>query len=163
MSRCFLLLGTNLGDKSQNLLTANEQIVSKIGNLISISSIYHTSAWGKEDQGDFLNQVLAINTSLTPSEVLSFCLNIEKEMGRVRFEKWGERLIDIDILYYDQQTIKEKNLIVPHQELQNRKFTLVPLIEIAPDFIHPIYNKTNQELLETCDDSLEVRVYQQNS
>ena len=162
MSGCFLLLGTNLGDKSQNLLTAKEQIVSKIGALNSESSIYHTSAWGKEDQGDFLNQVLSVKTALSPQEVLSCCLSIEKEMGRIRFEKWGERLIDIDILYFDDLITKEENLIVPHQELQNRKFTLIPLVELAPDFVHPILVKTNRQLLELCKDDLEVKVYQQN-
>lgn len=156
MSQCHLLLGTNIGDKKRNLLQARELIIARIGKITKPSAIYQTSAWGKEDQDDFLNQVLAVETELSPERLLAMCLEIEKELGRVRYEHWGERLIDIDILYYADQVIASQRLTVPHPEIQNRKFTLVPLVEIAPDYIHPKMNQTNKDLLELCTDPLEV-------
>lgn len=156
MSQCYLLLGTNIGDKKQNLLQARESIIERIGEIINPSAIYQTSAWGKEDQDDFLNQVLAVETTLNPERLLAMCLDIEKDLGRVRFEHWGERLIDIDILYYEDQVITSQRLTLPHPEIQNRKFTLVPLVELAPDYIHPKLNQTNKDLLTLCTDPLEV-------
>ncbi|WP_420580830.1 2-amino-4-hydroxy-6-hydroxymethyldihydropteridine diphosphokinase [Reichenbachiella sp.] len=156
MSRCYLLLGTNIGDKKQNLLQARESITERIGVIAKPSGIYQTSAWGKEDQDDFLNQVLAVETSLNPERLLGTCLEIEKDLGRVRFEHWGERLIDIDILYYEDQVITSQRLTVPHPEIQHRRFTLVPLVEIAPDQKHPKMNQSNKDLLRICTDPLEV-------
>lgn len=156
MSQCFLLLGTNIGDKQRNLLQAKELIDQKVGSVISTSSIYKTSAWGKEDQDDFLNQVLIVSTLLKPEEVLDICLSIEKFMGRVRYERWGERLIDIDILYMDQTVVESEALKIPHPEIENRRFTLVPLVEVAADYVHPILKKNNNDLLLTCPDQLEV-------
>ncbi len=156
MSQSYLLLGTNIGDKKHNLLQARELINERIGEIIVPSAIYQTSAWGKEDQDDFLNQVLAVDTVLNPEQLLAQCLDIEKDLGRVRFEHWGERLIDIDILYYEDQVITSQRLTIPHPEIQNRKFTLVPLIEIAPNYIHPKLNQTNKNLLALCKDPLEV-------
>ncbi|SMD32397.1 2-amino-4-hydroxy-6-hydroxymethyldihydropteridinediphosphokinase [Reichenbachiella faecimaris] len=156
MSQCHLLLGTNIGDKKHNLLQARELIIARIGKIIKPSAIYQTSAWGKEDQDDFLNQVLAIETEQSPEVLLGKCLDIEKDLGRVRFEHWGERLIDIDILYYGDQVITSQRLTVPHPEIQNRRFTLVPLVEIAPEYKHPKMNQTNKDLLGLCTDPLEV-------
>lgn len=156
MNQCHLLLGTNIGDKKHNLLQARQLINERIGEITKPSAIYQTSAWGKEDQDDFLNQVLAVDTTLSPEVLLARCLDIEKELGRVRFEHWGERLIDIDILYYEHEIITSQRLTVPHPEIQNRKFTLVPLVEIAPDYVHPKMNQTNKDLLGLCTDPLEV-------
>lgn len=156
MSQCHLLLGTNIGDKKRNLLQARELIVDRIGKITNPSAIYQTSAWGKEDQDDFLNQVLTVETTWSPEQLLALCLEIEKELGRVRYEHWGERLIDIDILYYENQVITSQRLTLPHPEIQNRKFTLVPLVELAPDYIHPKLNQTNKDLLGLCTDPLEV-------
>ncbi|MCV9385705.1 2-amino-4-hydroxy-6-hydroxymethyldihydropteridine diphosphokinase [Reichenbachiella ulvae] len=157
MSTCYLLLGTNLGEKETNLRRAFESISTEIGPVITSSSIYFTSAWGKQDQDDFLNQVLKVETELPVIEVLRLCLTIEKEHGRVRYERWGTRLIDIDVLYFDDQVVNQSNLIIPHPEIQNRRFTLVPLVEIAADLVHPILQKTQSELLEICPDQLEVK------
>ncbi|WP_422359489.1 2-amino-4-hydroxy-6-hydroxymethyldihydropteridine diphosphokinase [Reichenbachiella sp.] len=156
MSQCYLLLGTNIGDKKHNLLQARELITARIGEITKPSAIYQTSAWGKEDQDDFLNQVLEVETDLSPEHLLSVGLDIEKELGRIRYEHWGERLIDIDILYYEDQVITSQRLTVPHPEIQNRKFTLVPLVELAPDHKHPKMKQTNKDLLEACNDPLEV-------
>lgn len=156
MSKCYLLLGTNLGDKTTNLDQAIRLISDKIGNLITKSSIYRTAAWGKHDQGEFLNQVLCLETELSASSLLNKCLGIEMEMGRVRYERWGERLIDIDILYIDDQVLNESRLVVPHPQIQNRRFTLIPLVEIARDFVHPLLKKNHAELLMACEDVLDV-------
>ncbi|UXX78341.1 2-amino-4-hydroxy-6-hydroxymethyldihydropteridine diphosphokinase [Reichenbachiella carrageenanivorans] len=156
MNQCFLLLGTNIGDKAHNLLQAREYIIERIGEIIKPSAIYQTSAWGKEDQDDFYNQVLCIQTALSPMDLLVECLAIEKDLGRIRFERWGERLIDIDILYFENEVIETEDLKVPHPELQNRRFTLIPLVELAPDYTHPKMNQTNKHLLACCTDPLEV-------
>ncbi|MEO9966694.1 MAG: 2-amino-4-hydroxy-6-hydroxymethyldihydropteridine diphosphokinase [Reichenbachiella sp.] len=156
MSQCFLLLGTNIGNKELNLLQAQELLSNTVGTMKRVSSIYRTAAWGKEDQEDFLNQVICIESILKPEELLDACLNIEKQLGRIRFERWGERLIDIDILYFEDRVVAQDDLTIPHPELQNRRFTLVPLVEIAPDFYHPKLKKTNLTLLEDCTDLLTV-------
>jgi 2-amino-4-hydroxy-6-hydroxymethyldihydropteridine diphosphokinase len=156
MNGCFLLLGTNLGDKFNHLSQAKLLLENRVGELAKCSSIYQTSAWGKENQENFLNQVLHFKTTLPPEDLLNVCLAIEKELGRVRFEKWGERLIDIDILYYNDLVLNQPELIIPHPEIQNRKFTLVPLVELAAESIHPLLNKSNVQLLEMCNDPLEV-------
>lgn len=156
MHKCYLLLGTNLGDKSVNLSTAIAMIGEEIGQVTVKSSVYRTAAWGKENQDDFLNQVLEVTSDKAAEEVLTCCLAIEKEMGRVRYEKWGERLIDIDVLYYDREVISTDVLSVPHPHLHERRFTLVPLVEIAPEYVHPKLNQTHVQLLGSCPDQLEV-------
>ena len=156
MNECYLLLGTNLGDKQSNLAKAFQHISEEIGEVITVSSIYRTAAWGKENQEYFLNQVLKINTKLTPQQALGACLTIEQTMGRVRKEKWGERLIDIDILYFGDITVNTDELKIPHPEIIYRRFTLVPLVEIAAEYVHPVLKQTNSELLAACQDQLEV-------
>ncbi|MBU2887967.1 2-amino-4-hydroxy-6-hydroxymethyldihydropteridine diphosphokinase [Gilvimarinus agarilyticus] len=146
-----------MGEKETNLQQAFGRISNEIGQVITASSIYRTSAWGKEDQEDFLNQVLKVETDCVPVEVLRLCLTIEKELGRVRYERWGTRLIDIDVLYYDKEVINQSNLVIPHPQIQNRRFTLVPLVEIARDFVHPVLGKSQLDLLEECKDVLEVK------
>ncbi|MBC7451578.1 MAG: 2-amino-4-hydroxy-6-hydroxymethyldihydropteridine diphosphokinase [Cytophagales bacterium] len=137
---------------------AAEMIAERIGNITHESSFYETKAWGVEAQPDFLNKVLICTTSLRPKEVLDHCLTIEKELGRNRKEKWGSRIIDIDILYADQEIIVSKELNIPHPFLHERRFTLVPLCEVMPDQLHPIFNLTNEQMLERCLDPLEVIV-----
>ncbi len=156
MSVCFLLLGTNLGDRPDNLKTASRLVSARIGQILTKSSIYVTAAWGIEDQEDFLNQVLRIETTLPVDELMKACLEIEQEMGRVRKVKWGERLIDIDILYYDDLVLESEQVTVPHPAIQDRRFTLVPLVEIASDYIHPNFGVSQQQLLDQCTDSLGV-------
>mgnify|MGYP002713023127 CR=1 FL=1 len=154
--KVFLLLGSNLGDRKSILRKASQIIYDKLGKEVLESAIYETSAWGKEDQPPFLNQVIEIETTLTPHALLKEIAKIEEDMGRVRYERWGQRLIDIDILYYNSSVVITSNLEIPHSEIPNRRFTLVPMDEIAPEFVHPILGKTQNQLLEECDDPLEV-------
>ena len=155
-TRVFLLLGTNLGDRARNLLVARELLEITVGKIIQRSSTYETAAWGKTDQSDFLNEVIEAATIKTPHELLSTIHEVESQMGRLREEKWGPRIIDIDLLLYSDCIIESENLTVPHPALHLRRFTLTPLAEIARDFVHPIFQKTIGELLSQCDDQLPV-------
>jgi len=157
MEKVFLLLGTNLGSRKENLQLAFKILNAHALKIKQYSSVYETAAWGKTDQQPFLNQVLEIETAIAAEDLLTCILYIEKKMGRSRVEKWGERLIDIDILFYASSVIKSPRLSIPHPYLQERRFTLVPLVEIAPDFVHPTLNKDMRELLNDCEDSLDVR------
>lgn len=158
MKGIYLLLGTNLGDRAKNLADARNLLKEQGIELKAVSSIYETDAWGIEDQPGFLNQVLEVATDLGPEALLKTILAVELEMGRVRIQKWGERLIDIDILYYQDQVIDTPELKVPHPQIPNRRFTLVPLAELAAEEVHPVLCKTQQELLAVCPDGLEVRL-----
>ncbi|AFK03160.1 2-amino-4-hydroxy-6-hydroxymethyldihydropteridin epyrophosphokinase [Emticicia oligotrophica DSM 17448] len=154
--KVFLGLGSNLGNREENLRNAIIRIRDIIGAITQESGIYETVAWGLTDQNAFLNQVIAIETSYSPIAVLHLILRIEREMGRIREVKWGARIIDIDILYYDDEMILTENLSIPHPFIQERKFVLVPLCEISPENIHPILKQTNHQLLLACQDSGEV-------
>jgi 2-amino-4-hydroxy-6-hydroxymethyldihydropteridine diphosphokinase len=156
INRVFLLLGTNLGNRTENLLVAKERVEITAGKIIQTSSVYETAAWGITDQGNFLNQVIEIETTLAPAELLNTVLSIEERMGRSREKKWGPRVIDIDILLYDEIIVTSDRLTVPHASLHQRKFTLVPLAEIAGDIVHPVFQKKIKDLLITCDDTLQV-------
>jgi 2-amino-4-hydroxy-6-hydroxymethyldihydropteridine diphosphokinase len=159
MNKAYLLTGGNMGDREQNLATAREWIEADCGRIIHASSTYETAAWGKTDQPAFLNQALEIYTSLNAKQLIRHVLKIEKKMGRVRKEKYGPRMIDIDILLFNNEIVITSFLKIPHPEMQNRRFVLAPLAEIAPNVIHPILNKTMTELLNDCPDKLEVKKY----
>ncbi|MCX6186579.1 MAG: 2-amino-4-hydroxy-6-hydroxymethyldihydropteridine diphosphokinase [Bacteroidetes bacterium] len=151
-----LLLGSNMGDSIACLKTAINGIEQRLAPLVVSSSIYKTAAWGKTNQADFYNQVVTFNSTLEAEKILEICLDIEKQMGRERIEKWAERVIDIDILFYRNEIIDSPNLKVPHPYLHVRKFTLVPLNEILPSLIHPTFNKTIDNLLANCSDASKV-------
>jgi len=153
----YLLLGSNLGDKRMQLSSAIGKIARE-NVVIFQSEIYETAAWGNSDQPSFYNQVISIHTSLEPHDLLDHLLAIEQEMGRTRNGKWGARHIDIDILYYHDVVINTDSLTIPHPEIQNRRFTLIPMVELASQFSHPIINKTQEELLMICKDLLGVEV-----
>lgn len=149
----FLLLGSNLGDRLQVLAAAREAIADQAGSIVNQSAIYETAPWGITDQPAFLNQVLEITTSLLPEDLLRIILNIEHDLGRVRYERWGARVIDIDMLYFGQTVMDSARLTLPHPRIQDRRFVLAPLAEIAPDFVHLILQKTSSKLLEQCPDT----------
>lgn len=157
MNEIFILLGTNLGDRLQQLLQARQHIETAIGTIVKASSIYETAAWGVEDQPAFLNQVILVHSSLSAIDCLQSTQHIELELGRVRQKKWGERVIDIDILYFNEDIIDLPNLNIPHPFISERRFTLEPLAEIAPDYVHPVYKKNNVYLLNNCSDELPVK------
>ena len=154
-----LLFGSNLGDRVMTLRRAADLVTDRIGVVTQQSDLYETAPWGLLDQPSFLNQVLVIETPLTPEAILQQTQEIEQELGRVQREKWGARAIDIDILYYDQLIQQTDRLVIPHPYLHQRRFTLVPLTQIAPDFIHPVLCKTSTELLAACEDTSEVSIF----
>ena len=152
----YLLLGSNLGNKLNNLHQAALMLGQQAGEVEKQSRVYETLAWGVEDQPSYLNQVLQIHTKLSPEALLQAINQIEAGMGRERRIRWESRLIDIDILYYNEMIWQTANLVIPHPQIANRKFTLVPLAEIAPDFIHPVLKLSSQDLLNACPDTLTV-------
>ena len=157
MQEVYLLLGSNLGDRLKQVGNAADFIEKSVGTIVRKSACYETASWGNTDQPDFINQVLLIRTGLTAREVLEKALAIEVSLGRVRHEKWGSRLIDIDILFYGDQVIREPDLVVPHPHLHERAFVLIPLGEIAPGLLHPVLNRTVTELARNLDDTLLVK------
>jgi len=159
MNKAYLLTGGNLGDREQNLAKARELIAEQCGAVVSASSLYETAAWGKTDQPSFLNQALEINTSLNARQLIRRILKLEKSMGRTRDEKYGPRLIDIDILLFNGEKHNNQFLKVPHPEMQNRRFALLPLTEIAAGIVHPVLKKTISQLLDQCTDQLPVKKY----
>ena len=159
MNKAYLLTGGNLGDRAGNLAMAKDLINRQCGNIILASSIYETAAWGKRDQPAFLNQALELHTSFTALQLIRRVLKVEKLMGRVREEKYGPRVIDIDILLFNNEKHNYAFLKLPHPEMQNRRFALLPLAEIAPGIIHPVLNKPVIELLDICPDDLPVKKY----
>ena len=157
MPTTYILLGTNLGDKAANLALATQLIAQKIGKVENRSSVYETLPWGVEDQPIFYNQVLQLSTSFAPDELLATTQSIEQMMGRKKHRHWGERLIDIDILYLDDLVYETEHLNIPHIQIPNRRFTLIPLVEIAPDLKHPVLTLSQTQLLDQCTDQLEVK------
>jgi 2-amino-4-hydroxy-6-hydroxymethyldihydropteridine diphosphokinase len=158
MNQVFLLIGGNLDDRFSLLSIAKESISKKIGAIVQESSIYETAPWGFTSEQDFLNQVIIVSTSLTPFKVLKKCQIIEDKFGRIRrSEQYASRTMDIDILFYNDEIINTPELIVPHERLHQRKFTLEPLVEIAPNFIHPKIKKTLTEIMKECTDEADVR------
>ena len=156
--QAYLLLGSNLNDRRYSLKYATCQIQEKCGTILKKSAIYRSKAWGVTNQPDFLNQILIIETQLAPRSLLESLLDIEQQMGRVREIKWHSRLIDIDILFFGEEVIDIPGLQIPHPRLAERNFTLVPLMEIAPQFIHPTFAVTIEELYLRSADTLEVQM-----
>jgi len=159
MNIAYLLIGGNLGNREEYLQTAEELILKHCGTLLKKSAVYETAAWGNTNQPAFLNQVLMIKTELNARQLIRRILKIEKSMGRIRQEKGGPRLIDIDILFYNKEIFNLRFLTIPHPEIQNRRFVLQPLADIEPELVHPILKKTISDLLLQCIDKLPVNKY----
>ncbi len=158
----FILLGSNLGNREELFKKAITMIADVCGDVLSISRLYETEPWGFESDNKFLNQVIKIETELNPHDLLKELLSIETILGRQKHDSskgYESRPIDLDILYYEDFIINDHDLILPHPRLHLRKFTLLPLCDIASDFTHPIFNKTNRLLLEQCDDDSDVKIY----
>ncbi|MDQ6757403.1 MAG: 2-amino-4-hydroxy-6-hydroxymethyldihydropteridine diphosphokinase [Bacteroidota bacterium] len=159
MNSTCLLIGGNLGNRIENLNTAKAFIKKNIGKIKTASSIYEAAAWGITEQPDFLNQVLFVETEFSADQIMKKILSIENKMGRIRTEKNAPRIVDIDILFFNNDIINEKGLIIPHPEIQNRKFVLIPLAELSPDLFHPVIKKTVSKLLAECKDELDVKLF----
>ena len=149
MANAYLGLGSNLGDKRKQLITATTLLAERAGNILAFSGFYETSPWGYQSAHSFLNRVVCMETSLSPHELLVAAQQIERELGRTAKsinQSYTDRPIDIDILLYDQVTLHTPDLVLPHPLMHKRLFVLQPLSEIAPDLIHPIFHKTVAEL-----------------
>ena len=154
MAIAYVSLGSNKGDRIKSLSRAKELISARFGDIICSSGVYETTSWGF-DSDNFINQILKIETHFEPVQLLSLCLETEHELGRIRDNTGGyaSRTIDIDILFYDDMIVKQDNLKIPHPRLHERLFILVPMNEIAPDYLHPVIKKSIKELLESCADT----------
>ena len=148
MAKAYIGLGTNIGNKRRNLITAAVLLAERAGDVLSISSFYETESWGFESDNTFLNAALLLETELEPLQLLSLTQEIEKEMGRTQKSdgEYHDRIIDLDILLYDLCVINEAALVVPHPLMHKRQFVMEPLAEIAPMLVHPVLNKTMLEL-----------------
>ncbi len=161
MTTTYLLLGTNMGNRFELIKNAQNLIREKVGSISkNSSSIYETAAWGEENMADYLNQVLVVDTRLNPLQLLQKIHQIEQSLGRKREMMWGPRTMDIDILFYDQYICNTPRLTIPHPHIPKRRFVLTPLAEIDPTFIHPLLNKSIQNLLTHCEDKLSVKKYE---
>lgn len=159
MNKLYLLLGSNMGNSKAQLSKAIVQITKQIGSVTRQSNLYTTAAWGNTQQPDFLNQVIIVETVLTALQTMQTILSIEKKMGRLRTVKNAPRIIDIDILFFNKEIIDREQLKIPHPQIQNRRFVLVPLNQLSPNLQHPVLKKTIQQLLIDCPDKLNVKKF----
>jgi 2-amino-4-hydroxy-6-hydroxymethyldihydropteridine diphosphokinase len=157
MSKVYLLLGGNMGDKRWVFDRATSLLGERVGKITCRSAIYETEPWGFESSDLFWNQVLELQVDISAPKVLQKTLQIEQELGRTRkINQYDSRVIDIDILFYDDQVIELPELVIPHPRIQERKFVLVPLNEIIPEMVHPVLQKSIHQLLAECPDPLKV-------
>jgi 2-amino-4-hydroxy-6-hydroxymethyldihydropteridine diphosphokinase len=161
MSKVILLLGSNLGNRKQFLDKSMELIKSEVGSVLKVSSVYESEPWGFNSNNLFLNQAIIVETTYQPQTILKKLQKIEKELGRkIKSQTYQNRTIDIDILFYDEMQLESKNLIIPHPKLHLRKFTLIPLIEIAGDYIHPVLGQRLDMLVTNSTDNKSVKVFE---
>ncbi|MDR1985183.1 MAG: 2-amino-4-hydroxy-6-hydroxymethyldihydropteridine diphosphokinase [Prevotellaceae bacterium] len=153
-SKIYLLFGSNIGDKKKHIDNAQNFVKNEIGEIVAESSLYLTEAWGFDSDSMFLNKIIVVESNLNAFEILEITQKIELKLGRANktTDKYQSRIIDIDILFYDDEIIEASKLTIPHPQIQNRRFTLQPLAEIAPDFIHPKLRKSISQLLADCKD-----------
>lgn len=150
MALVYMSLGTNLGNRHNNMLTAIALLSERVGKILALSALYETEPWGFESENTFLNVALSMETEYQPMELLSITQDVEQEMGRTAKSNgsYQDRLIDIDLLTYDQLIWESPILVLPHPLMHEREFVLKPLVEIAPDLVHPILNKTMSQLYD---------------
>lgn len=156
LAHVVILLGSNQGDSVNYIARACQFIQENIGKIVSQSVLYKSKAWGNTQQNDFINQCILVQTQLSAQQTLTLALAIEERLGRIRKERWGPRLIDIDLLDFDRQVVNQSNLTLPHPYIQDRRFTLLPLAEILPHWLHPISGKNINTLIDECPDTLVV-------
>jgi 2-amino-4-hydroxy-6-hydroxymethyldihydropteridine diphosphokinase len=160
MKSVFLGIGSNLGNREINMQQAIEHVGKRVGEVFRTSAIYETEPWGFQSDDAFLNMVIAVETQSNPHDLLSEILNIESSLGRVRNKvHYSSRIIDIDILLYEDVVLSEPDLTIPHALLHKRRFVLIPLCELASDLVHPVLKKTFRELLDACEDSSNVKLF----
>jgi 2-amino-4-hydroxy-6-hydroxymethyldihydropteridine diphosphokinase len=159
MAEVYLLLGSNKGNREEQITSALRLIEFRCGTIKLQSSLYETEAWGLKEQAAFLNKAVLLHTNLSPVNLLEALKYIEREIGRSGNVTWGPREIDIDILFYNTEIVNLPELKIPHPYLHQRRFTLVPLNEIACDFLHPELQKTINHLLKQCTDTGEATLY----
>ena len=157
LQQAYISLGGNLGNTAEIFEQALQVIERLAGDISKKSSLYQTAAWGNTQQPDFLNQVILIQTTLSPNKLLDTLLTIELKFGRERKEHWGPRTLDLDLLFFDDFILNKDQLILPHPRIPERKFILIPLQEIAADWLHPVEQKTIQQLVIECKDDSEVK------
>ena len=159
MNIVYLQLGSNIGERDKMLFISAKSISEDIGRIYMYSKVYESTPWRVDGQENYLNQIVAIQTLFSAQETLDKILKIENRLGRIRIEKWGERLIDIDIIFFNNDIIETPNLCIPHKHMHERNFVLEPLMEIAPNLVHPKYNKTVSELFNESKDMEKVVEY----
>lgn len=159
MSIALLSLGSNLGDRVKNIYEGIQKITDKAGKVISYSPLYESKPWGIESPNDYINVCILVETHLSPEELMITLHTIEKDMGRIRSTKYSDRIIDIDILLFDQSIIHTEYLTIPHPRMHERLFVLVPANQIVPMYIHPVFGKSIQQLLLECTDESNVYEY----
>jgi len=160
MKEVVLLLGGNLGERQSFMQRAENELEKKF-SIVKKSVMYESAAWSGDSEGDYLNRAMIIATDKEPSAILSEIQEIEDLLERKRDKRWGDRTMDIDIIYIDELVIETETLTVPHPLIQDRKFVLLPVCELMPAFVHPVLGKTNAQLLEGCEDFGEVWVFEQ--
>ena len=160
MEACHILFGSNIGDKNEIFAQACQLINNRCGLIEAVSSAYESEPWGFEAGEWFLNRLVVVETKLEPEEMMRLLLEIESELGRIRHPEtrgYTSRRADLDILYFGSRIIVTDTLVVPHPRLHKRRFALLPMCEVAPNFVHPAFHLTQTELLARCPDTLEVR------
>ena len=154
----YLSLGGNLGNTIEIFQNSREILTKKVGKITQLSSLYQTAAWGPIPQNDFINQVIEVETKLSAQELMDVLLEIELQQGRVRQERWGPRTLDLDIIFFGEQLISTENLEIPHPRMEDRKFVLIPMVEINPNLIHPISRKSIRQILLECKDECDCKI-----